>query len=143
MKRYLGIDLGSKTLGLSISESGIIASSLETLRFKENDYEEAVKLIAEIIKKHQIQIVVLGLPKHMNNDIGIRGKISETFKTQIEAITSGVEIVLWDERLSTKTALRVMIQGSERRKSQKQKKDELAAVVILQNYLDYKGASLC
>ncbi len=143
MKRYLGIDLGSKTLGLSISESGIIASSLETLRFKENDYEEAAKLIAEIIKKHQIQIVVLGLPKHMNNDIGIRGKISETFKTQIEAITSGVEIVLWDERLSTKTALRVMIQGSERRKSQKQKKDELAAVVILQNYLDYKGASLC
>jgi putative Holliday junction resolvase len=143
MKHYLGIDLGSKTLGLSLSESGIIAQSLETLRFKENDYQAAAVMISEVIKKHHIKTVVLGLPKHMNNDIGIRGKISETFKTQIEAIDSSVEIVLWDERLSTKTALKTMIQGSERRKSQKQKKDELAAVVILQNYLDYKGASLC
>ena len=68
--------------------------------------------------------------------------ISEDFKKMIEE-KKQVEVVLWDERLSTKTALRAMIKGSERRDTQKSKKDELAAVVILQNYLDYKGASLC
>ena len=91
---------------------------------------------------HKIDTIVLGYPKHMNNDIGIRGKISEEFKILVEEKCTA-EVVLWDERLSTQTALRAMIKGSERRKTQKQKKDELAAVVILQNYLDYKGASLC
>ncbi|MFA5526321.1 MAG: Holliday junction resolvase RuvX, partial [Acholeplasmataceae bacterium] len=70
---------------------------------------------------------------------GIRGKISESFKEMITAKTEA-EVILWDERLSTQSAKRVMIQGSQRRKVQKEKKDELAAVIILQNYLDYKGA---
>lgn len=142
MKKYLGLDLGSKTVGISMSESGIIAYALTTLRFTENDYAEAADQVAKLIALHKIETVVLGYPKHMNNDIGIRGKISEDFKILIEQRCT-VEVVLWDERLSTQTALRAMIKGSERRKSQKQKKDELAAVVILQNYLDYKGASLC
>ncbi|MDY0074332.1 MAG: Holliday junction resolvase RuvX [Acholeplasmataceae bacterium] len=139
MKRYLGLDLGSKTIGISISESGIIASTLTTIRFSENNYEEAALKVTELIQTHQIDCVVLGLPKHMNNDIGIRGKISESFKEMITAKTEA-EVILWDERLSTQSAKRVMIQGSQRRKVQKEKKDELAAVIILQNYLDYKGA---
>ncbi|PKK99474.1 MAG: Holliday junction resolvase RuvX [Tenericutes bacterium HGW-Tenericutes-2] len=138
----MGLDLGSKTLGVALSESGVIAYSLETYRFTENKYEDAVNKVIELVNTYKIDTVVLGLPKHMNNDIGIRGKISEEFKKMIEQ-KSKVEVVLWDERLSTQSAMKAMIKGSERRKSQKQKKDELAAVIILQNYLDYKGASLC
>ncbi|HAX02931.1 MAG: crossover junction endodeoxyribonuclease RuvA [Tenericutes bacterium GWC2_34_14] len=139
MKRYLGLDLGSKTVGVAISESGIIASTLTTLRFIEDKYEDAAAMVLKLIKEHKIDIVVLGLPKHMNNDIGIRGKISEAFKVLLEKETQA-DIILWDERMSTQTARKVMIQGSERRKTQKDKKDELAAVIILQNYLNYKGA---
>ena len=139
MKRYLGLDLGSKTVGVAISESGIIASTLTTIRFTENQYEEAANAVSSLMKEHQIDTVILGLPKHMNNDIGIRGKISESFKVLLEEKTNKT-IILWDERLSTQTARKTMIYGSERRKTQKDKKDELAAVVILQNYLDYKGA---
>jgi putative holliday junction resolvase len=137
--KYLGLDLGSKTVGVSYSESGIIASVLETFRFTENKYEEAANYVIGLIKKHGISKVVLGYPKHMNNDIGIRGKISEDFKKTIEEAIS-VDVILWDERLSTHSALRAMIKGNERRGAQKQKKDEVAAVIILQNYLDYKGA---
>lgn len=142
MKKYIGLDLGSKTLGVALSESGVIAYAIETFRFTENKYEEAVIKVIKLVDTYKIDTVVLGLPKHMNNDIGIRGKISEEFKKMIEE-KSKVEVVLWDERLSTQSAMKVMIKGSERRKSQKSKKDELAAVIILQNYLDYKGASLC
>ena len=142
MKKYIGLDLGSKTLGVALSESGVIAYAIETYRFTENKYEEAVIRVLELVDAYKIDTVVLGLPKHMNNDIGIRGKISEEFKKMIEE-KSKVEVVLWDERLSTQSAMKAMIKGSERRKSQKSKKDELAAVIILQNYLDYKGASLC
>lgn len=138
MKKYLGIDLGSKTIGFSISESGIIAHTLKTDYFKEDVYELAAEMICQTIDEYKITDVVLGFPKHMNNDIGIRGKISEDMK---EAILSkrNVHVVLWDERLSTKSAVSVMIKGREKRSKQKQKKDELAAVLILQNYLDYKG----
>lgn len=139
MKRYFGLDLGSKTVGIAISESGIIASTLTTIRFTEDNYEEAALKVLELMKLHKIDIVVLGLPKHMNNDIGIRGKISEAFKERLEKETQA-QIILWDERLSSSSARKVMIQGSERRKTQKEKKDELAAVIILQNYLNYKGA---
>ena len=118
MKRYLGLDLGSKTVGISISESGIIASTLTTIRFTEDKYEEACDKVIDIIQLHHIDVVVLGLPKHMNNDIGIRGKISESFKELLEKKTN-VTIILWDERLSTRTAKQIMIQGSERRKNTK------------------------
>ncbi len=143
MKTYLGLDLGSKTLGVSISSSGIIASALDTYRFKENDYTEAISIVLQLVKEYRVNLIVLGLPKHMNNDLGIRGQISLDFKQKIESINPDIEVVLWDERLSTRTAIKTMIKGSESRKNQKMKKDELAAVVILQNYLDYKGAKPC
>ncbi len=139
MRKYLGIDLGSKTIGLAISTSGIIAESYDTLRFKDDLYKEAVEKIVNVVKLEGIDVIVLGYPKHMNNDVGIRGKISENVKKLIENKIS-VEVVLWDERLSTKSALNAMIAGNQSRKKQKKKKDEMAAVVILQNYLNYKGA---
>ncbi len=135
MNKYLGLDLGSKTLGISISTSGIIASNLETYRFTEDNYEEAVNYLLTLIEKHQITHVVLGLPRHMNNDLGIRGEISVSFKESLEE-KSNVEVILWDERLSTKQALDTLIKGSVRRDKQKKLKDELAATIILQNYLN-------
>lgn len=139
MKRYLGLDLGSKTVGVAISESGIIAQTLTTIRFQEDNYDQAANEVQKIVKAYSINVIVLGLPKHMNNDIGIRGKISEAFKEKLVSLMQ-VDVILWDERLSTSTARKTMILGTERRKNQKDKKDELAAVIILQNYLDYKGA---
>ncbi|MCK9235226.1 MAG: Holliday junction resolvase RuvX [Acholeplasmataceae bacterium] len=138
MKKYLGIDLGSKTMGLAISETGVIATGITTLRFKEDDYDEAFHLLVEWIQKENITDVIIGLPKHMNNDIGQRGQISQDFKKRLDE-TLSLNVVLWDERLSTRLALSTLISGKESRQKQKQKKDELAAVLILQNYLDYKG----
>lgn len=138
MKKYLGIDLGSKTMGLAVSETGVIATGITTLRFKEDDYDEAFHLLVEWIQKENITDVIIGLPKHMNNDIGQRGQISQDFKKRLDE-TLSLNVVLWDERLSTRLALSTLISGKESRQKQKQKKDELAAVLILQNYLDYKG----
>lgn len=134
-KRYIGLDLGSKTLGISISESGIIASNHSTYKFEEDNYQLAVNYINDFINDNKIDVVVLGLPRHMNNDLGIRGEISLKFKELLSKIND-CEIILWDERLSTKQALDVLIKGSVRRDKQKKIKDELAATIILQNYLD-------
>ncbi|NLL68825.1 MAG: Holliday junction resolvase RuvX [Acholeplasmataceae bacterium] len=134
-KRYIGLDLGSKTLGISISESGIIASNHSTYKFEEDNYQLAVNYINDFINDNKIDVVVLGLPRHMNNDLGIRGEISLQFKELLSKIND-CEIILWDERLSTKSALDVLIKGSVRRDKQKKIKDELAATIILQNYLD-------
>lgn len=133
MKTYLGLDLGSKTLGIAISTSGIIANTYQTLRFKSDDYDEAILMLLEVITKEKVDVLVLGFPKHMNNDIGIRGQISQQFKEKLEHKTDA-KVILWDERLSTQSALKVM-QGAHK-KDRKAKKDELAALFILQNYLD-------
>ena len=135
MNKYLGLDLGSKTIGVSISESGIIASNLETIRFTDNNYEEALILLIKTIEDRQITHVVLGVPRHMNNDLGIRGQISVDFGKKIEEKTT-VKVILWDERLTTKQALDTLIEGQVRRDKQKRLKDELAATIILQNYLN-------
>lgn len=134
----MGLDLGSKSLGLAISSSGLIASNYNTFYFKENNYDEALKIMNEVIKKEAITTLVIGLPKHMNNDLGIRGEISLDFKKAIEETINDIEVILWDERTSTKAALKTLIKSGASRKKQKSKKDEIAAVIILQNYLDYK-----
>lgn len=134
--KYLGLDLGSKTLGVAISDSlGMIARVYETYRFKDDDYESAASYTIDVINKEKIDAVILGYPKHMNGDVGIRGKISEEFKALLEKGTDK-KIILLDERLSTVAANNVMIIGDVSRKKRKEKKDELAAVIILQNYLD-------
>ena len=135
--KYLGLDLGSKTCGIAIS-SGIIASIYETYRFNEDDYDDCLNRIVEIVNKEKIDEIVLGYPKHMNNDIGIRAKISEDFKAKLEEKVSS-KVILWDERTTSMEVNRVMLMNNTSRKKRKEHKDELAAVIILQGYLDYKN----
>ena len=135
--KYLGLDLGSKTCGIAIS-SGIIASIYETYRFNEDDYEACLAHIMEIVNKENIDEIVLGYPKHMNNDIGIRAKISEDFKAKLEAM-GAKKVILWDERTTSMEVNRVMLMNNTSRKKRKEHKDELAAVIILQGYLDFKN----
>ena len=134
--KYIGLDLGSKTLGVAISDAlGMLARAHETFRFNDDDYDAAVNYTIELCKKEGVKTVVLGYPKHMNGDAGIRAQLSEEFKQKIEA-QSDIKVVLQDERLTTVFVNRAMISGNVNRKDRKAKKDEMAAVVILQNYLD-------
>ena len=135
--RTLGLDLGSKTLGVSVSDAlGMIARPVETLRFESDDYDSAFEQVKKYIKEFQITTAVLGLPKHMNGDVGIRGEISYALKEKLE--TLGIEVVLWDERLTTVAAEKIWIAGNVSRKKRKKVIDQMAAVQILQSYLDSK-----
>ncbi len=134
--KYIGLDLGSKTLGIAISDSlGMIARALETYRFEEDDYLSAANYIIDVAKKEGVTTLILGNPKHMNGDDGIRSQISFDFKKLIED-NSNLKVILEDERLTSVIVDKAMIKGDLRREKRKQKKDEMAAVVILQNYLD-------
>ena len=135
--KYLGLDLGEKTLGVALSESGIIAHNLTTIRFKPLDYSDAVNQLKPLVDQYKITQIVLGLPKHMNNDVGIKGQTSIAFKRLIEE-NLNVNVILWDERLSTKSALKILSDKNKKYDKQRQLKDEVAAQVILQNYLDAK-----
>jgi putative holliday junction resolvase len=136
--KYLGLDLGSRTCGVAISDSlGMFARTYDTLRFEENDYDYALKNVIEICKKEGITEVVLGNPKHMNGDEGIRSQISYDFKARLEN-EGNLKVTLIDERLTTVVVDKAMISGDLSRKKRHQKKDELAAVVILQDFLDRK-----
>ena len=96
-------------------------------------------IIKEIVIKDKFTDVVIGLPKHMNNDLGIRGEISIAFKESLLKELPDLNIHLWDERNSTKAAIQTLVKGNVSRKKQKKMKDEVAATIILQNYLDFKG----
>ena len=138
MKRILGLDLGSRTCGVSVSDvMGMIARPVETLRFQDDDYDQCLVLLQKYIDEFQIETVVLGLPKHMNGDIGIRGEVSTAFKEKLEA--QGLKVVLWDERLTTVAAERILIAADVSRKKRKQVIDQMASVQILQGYLDSKS----
>ena len=137
--KYIGLDLGSRTLGVAISdEMGILARAYDTLRFRDDDYEKAIEYTIDICKKEKVSTIVLGLPKHMNGDEGVRAQISFDFKAEIEK-RSDIQVVLMDERLTTVIVDKAMISANVRRKERHEKKDEMAAVVILQNYLDKKS----
>ena len=134
--KYLGLDLGTRTLGLSISDQmGIIARTYETIRFEENNYISTIPRLKEIIKEEKIDILVLGLPKNMNNTKGYRCDETLEYKQLLEENIPN-KIELQDERLSTKEAHNIMIEGNMSRKKRKQKVDSLAANIILQTYLD-------
>lgn len=134
--RIIGLDLGSKTLGIAISdELLILARTLTTYRFAEDDYKAAADYLIDLCAKEKVLEVVLGLPKHMNGDDGIRAQISYDFKNDIES-RSNIKVHLLDERLTTSLVNRAMINVNVRREKRKEKKDEMAAQVILQNYLD-------
>lgn len=136
--RILGLDLGSVTCGVAVSDiMGLVARAVETVRFPEDDYEKALELVQKHIKEFQIKTIVLGLPKHMNGDIGIRGEISIAFKEKLE--TLGMEVILWDERLTTVAASKILIAADVSRKKRQKVIDQMAAVQILQSYLDSKN----
>ena len=132
--RYLGLDLGTKTLGLAIS-NGMIATSLKTIHF--NDLKEVIDKLEKVIIEEKIDLLVLGLPKNMNNTIGPRAEATIEFKEMLEKLN--YQVVLQDERLSTVSAHNYMIEADLSRKKRKEKVDSLAATIILQAYLDKKG----
>lgn len=132
--RYLGLDLGTKTLGLSVS-NGLIATTLKTIRYE--DVDKLIDELKKIIEEYKIDCLVLGFPKNMNNTIGPRAQETLQFKKKLEDLNYLVE--LQDERLSTVSAHNYMIEADMSRKKRKQKVDALAATIILQTYLDKKG----
>mgnify|MGYP000002978442 FL=1 len=134
--RYLGLDLGTKTLGVSLSDRlGLIASTYKTIRFNENDYESALNQLEEIISEFKVEKIVLGLPKNMNNSLGFASERSMNFKKMIEE-KYDIEVILQDERLSSVEANNIMIKNDTSRKKRKKSVDSLAANIILQSYLD-------
>ncbi len=134
--RAMGLDLGSKTLGLALSDpSGLIASGYKTISFNENDYKYALNELLREIKETRAEILVLGLPKNMDGSIGFQAQKSLDFKAMIQKNLS-IEVVMWDERLTSKMANSLMISADYSRKKRKTKVDKLAATLILQSYLD-------
>ena len=134
--RYLGLDLGTRTLGISMSDiTHTIATSYKTLRFNEGDYDSLIEPLNQIINDYNIEKIVLGLPKNMNNSIGERALTTLAFKDKIEHELN-IEVIMQDERLSTVEATNYMIQADMSRKKRKKKVDALAANIILQTYLD-------
>lgn len=135
--RYLGLDYGARTLGVSISdETGTIASTLKTIRY--NDDSELLIELDKIIKEFNIKEVVLGLPLNMNGTNSVRGAETYSFKTKIEKNLK-VKVYLQDERLSTVEAEKILIGSHIRRNNRKKVIDSMAAVIILQTFLD-KGS---
>ncbi|MCI9233003.1 MAG: Holliday junction resolvase RuvX [Bacilli bacterium] len=141
--RYLGLDLGTRTLGMSISDiTATIANSYKTIRFDEGDYDSIIPELKNVIEEYNIEKVVLGFPKNMNNTIGDRGITTLNFKEKLEQFLN-IEVIMQDERLSTVEATHYMVEADMSRKKRKKKIDSLAANIILQTYLDkMKGRDL-
>ena len=133
--KYLGLDLGSRTLGIAVSDStGLIASNYKTIRHNE-EYDKLLPEVKNIAEELNVSAIVLGFPKNMNNTIGPKGELSLDFKEKLEKIIN-IPVVLQDERLSTKSALDTLIKGNVSRKDRKKVVDSVAATIILQTYLD-------
>lgn len=134
--RYLGLDLGSKTLGISVSDrTNIIASVVTTLRFEENNYDSIWNDLEKIINEEEITTLILGLPKNMNDTLGTRALITLEFKKMLEERYK-LEVILEDERLTSVISNNVLINADLSRKKRKKSVDGMAAVLILQGYLD-------
>ncbi|BCZ30898.1 Putative pre-16S rRNA nuclease [[Clostridium] scindens] len=133
----MGLDYGSKTVGVAISDPlGITAQAIETIcRKDENKLRKTCARIETLIEEYKVERIVLGLPKHMNNDIGDRAERSLEFGKMLSRRT-GLEVVMWDERLTTVEAERTLIENKVRREDRKKYIDKIAAVFILQGYLD-------
>lgn len=133
--RYLGLDLGTRTLGISLSDlTNTIASTYKTIRFCCNN-DVLIPEIKKIVEEFNISKIILGLPKNMNNSLGDRSLETLNFKEKLEK-SLNVEVIMQDERLSTVEATHYMIEADVSRKKRKKKIDSLAANIILQTYLD-------
>ena len=136
--RIMGLDFGSKTVGVAVSDPlGLTAQGVEIIRRKsENKLRQTLARIEELAAQYQVETIVLGLPKHMNIDIGERAEKSLEFQEMLKRRT-GLPVVMWDERLTTVEADRTMMETGIRSENRKEYVDMLAAVFILQGYLDY------
>lgn len=136
--RILGLDFGSKTVGVAVSDELLLtAQGLEIVRRQSpNKLRQTLARIQEIVTEYQVDRIVLGFPKNMNNTEGERCEKTKEFKEMLERRT-GLEVVLWDERLTTVSADKYMMESGIRRENRKQYVDEIAAVFILQGYLDF------
>ena len=135
--RIMGLDLGSKTVGVALSDPMIItAQPLETItRKEENKLRQTLARIEAIIEEYEVSKIVLGYPKNMNDSVGERALISEEFKDKLERRT-GLEVILWDERLTTVAADEVLAETGVKKADRKQYIDQVAATFILQEYID-------
>lgn len=138
--RILGLDFGSKTVGVSLSDPfGWTAQGVETIRRKqEENIKPSIARIKELCSENQVELIVLGFPKNMNNTVGERGEKTIKFQKKLETAT-GLEVVLWDERLSTVAAESLLLEADLSRQKRKTVIDKMAAVYILQGYLDAKS----
>lgn len=136
--RILGLDVGTKTVGVAISdEMGWTAQGLETIKINEERGYFGFDRISELVKQYNVDKIVVGLPKNMNGTIGPRGEACQQFAENLRELLQ-LEVVMWDERLSTMAAERLLISADVSRKKRKQVIDKMAAVVILQGFLDSK-----
>lgn len=135
--RIMGLDYGSKTVGVAISDSlGITAQGIETIeRKEENKLRQTLARIEALVKEYEVEKIVLGFPKNMNNTLGERAEKSLEFKEKLER-RAGIPVIMWDERLTTVEAERTLIESKVRRENRKKYVDKIAAVFILQGYLD-------
>lgn len=137
--RIMGLDFGSRTVGIAISDELLItAQGIETIeRKEENKLRKTLARIEELIVEYEVEELVLGLPKNMNDSLGGRAELSLEFKEKLERRT-GLPVTMWDERLTTVAADRVMMEAGIRREHRKEYADRIAACFILQGYLDYR-----
>ena len=137
--RYLGLDLGTKTLGIAISDkTNQIASFLKVVRWDGEDYEQLFKELTPIIEEKEITSLILGLPKNMNNSLGFAALRSMNFEKALKD-KYGLEVILVDERLSTVEAENYLLEADTSRKKRKKVIDGVAATIILDTYLRMKG----
>ncbi len=135
----MGLDVGTKTVGVAISDAlGWTAQGIETVKIDEEAGEFGIQRIKELVSEYAVTEFVVGYPKNMNNTVGPRGEASENYKKLLEE-TFGLPVKLWDERLTTMAAERMLIEADVSRKKRKQVIDKMAAVMILQGYLDSKN----
>ena len=134
--RVIGLDLGSKTFGVAVSDFlGIIANPIGTLRIEENDLNQALELVKNVVKEQNAEKIVLGLPKNMNGTIGYQAEYCLKFKEMLEQELK-LQVIMIDERMTSKMAHNTMLKADMSRNKRKQNVDKLAATIILQTYLD-------
>jgi len=136
--RIMGLDYGSVTVGVAISDPLLItAQGIEVIRRKqENKLRQTYARIEALIEEYSVEKIVVGFPKHLNNTVGVRAELAEEFAENVQRRT-GLEVVMWDERLTTVAAHRVLDEAELNYKKKAEVVDKLAAVLILQGYLDY------
>ncbi len=137
--KYLGLDLGSVTCGISWSETGFIAGTVKTVRFPKDDYDTALDMILEVVKEMKPDQIVLGLPLLENGDAAERAQISLAFGKELEK-ESGIPVAMQDERNTTQESEEILLMADVSRRHRKKKIDQLAAVQILQRYLDAQAS---